>query len=146
MKRRRYVAVRPDFTPFVNLALLLIVFFVWHELARKPVVFGGVLTSVCRKGIEPDHANYVLAIVLINKDSLQLCHFPTGSSCRVNFVTAHRHSSTLRKALYRYRRDAMTPGKLAIVIRPKSKSTVGSFVGVLNELRIAGNLPYLVDL
>jgi hypothetical protein len=142
--RRTYIPIRVDFTPFVNIALLLIVFFVWVKQTQRPVIMGGNMVTGCRKGIEPERSKWVLEILLIDKDTIQFCHFPAGSVCRANFVTTHRGSTKLREALFRNRKQALTPGELAIVIRPNAESTVGGFVDILDELRIAGNLPYLI--
>ena len=143
--RRTYTPIRVDFTPFVSVALLLIVFFVWVMLVERPNVLSVWDVQGCRKGIEPERSKWVLEILLIDKDTIQFCHFPAGSVCRANFVTAHRQSTELREALFRYKKEALIPGELAIIIRPTKESTVGSFVDVLDELRIAGNLPYLID-
>ena len=142
--RRIHTPIRIDFTPFVNLALLLIVFFVWVKMVQQPNALSVWNVQGCRKGIDPERSKWVLEILLINKDTIQFCHFPAGSVCRANFVTVHRESTKLREALLRNKKQAMTAGELAIVIRPTAESTFGSFVDVLDELRVAGNLPYLI--
>jgi biopolymer transport protein ExbD len=131
-------------TPFVSIALLLIVFFVWVKMMQQPNVLSVWGAQGCRKGIEPATSKRVLEILLLDKDTIQFCHFTAGSSCRAHFVTAPGYSGKLREALFRYKKEALVPGELAIVVRLSSDSTIGSFVGVLNELRIAGNLPYLI--
>lgn len=143
--RRTYTPIRIDFTPFVSIALLLIVLFFWVKLVQRPNVVSVWDAQGCRKGIEPERSERVFEILLLDEDTIQFCHFVTGASCRANFVTTYRHSTKLREALFRYRKEVLTPGELAIIIRPSIESTVGSFVDVLDELRIAGNLPYLID-
>ena len=142
--RRPYTPIRIDFTPFVSVALLLIVFFIWVKTVQRLNVLSIWDVQGCRKGIIPERSKRVLEILLLNEDTIQFCHFPAGSVCRSNFVTAPRHSTKLREALHRYRKEALTPGELAIIIRPNEESTVGGFADVLDELRIAGNLPYLI--
>ncbi|QIP12941.1 biopolymer transporter ExbD [Spirosoma aureum] len=142
--RRNRSLPRIDMTPFVSIALLLIVFFVWVKAVQQPTVVSGWDVPGCRKGIIPERSKWVLEIILVDRDTIQFCHFPGGSVCRANFVTAHRHSTKLREALFRHRKEALTPGELAIVVRPCPESTVGNFVDVLDEFRIAGNLPYLL--
>ena len=142
--RRTYTSIRIDFTPFVSIALLLIVFFVWMKMVQRPSVLSVWDVQGCRKGIEPENSKRVLEILLNDGDNLQFCYFPHGSSCRADFVNAPRGSTKLREVLFRYRKEALIPGELAIIIRPNPASTFGSFVDVLDEMRIAGNLPYLL--
>ena len=144
---RLYHPIRIDMTPFVSIALLLIVFFVWIKMRQQPNVLSIWNVQGCRKGIEPARSKNVLEILLLEGDSIQFCHFRTGSVCRANFVNTHRRSTVLREALIRHRPETLiSKGELAIVIRPMAASTFGSFVDVLDELRIAGNLPYLIDM
>ena len=145
MKRRTYTPIRIDFTPFVSVALLLIVFFVWEKTVVKSSTLSVWDAQGCRKGTKPERSNHMLEILLLSGDTIQFCHFPTGSVCRANFITTYRQSMKLRDALFRYRREALTPGELAIVIRPNAESTFSNFVYVLNELRIVGNLPCLIE-
>lgn len=144
MKCWIYLPIRSDFTPFASVALLLIVFFVWAKMVHQPNITNVWDAQGCRKGIEPKRSNRTLEILLVNKDTIQFCHFPTGSVCRANFVTTNQHSTKLQDALFRYREEASAPGELAIVIRPLAESTFGNLAFVLNELRVACNLPYLI--
>lgn len=142
--RYRRTPIRLDFAPFVSIALLLIVFFVWQKIAQQPNVMGATAVTGCRKGIEPSRSKYALDILLLDNDTIQFSYHRAGSVCRANFVTAHHHSTKLRYTLFQHRKAALTPGELAIVIRPLNTSTIGNLVTVLDELRIAGNLPYLI--
>ncbi|SFD79992.1 biopolymer transporter ExbD [Spirosoma endophyticum] len=142
--RRRYNSIRIDFTPFVSIALLLIVFFVWVKMVQRPNVLGVWDVQGCRKGIDPATSKRVLEILLTGKDTVQFCYSSSGAVCRANFIPVNRGSAKLCEALFRYGKETLIPGELAILIRPSSASTIGSFVDVLDELRIAGNLPYLL--
>ncbi|WP_461051867.1 biopolymer transporter ExbD [Spirosoma arcticum] len=144
--RPTYRPIRIDMAPFVSIALLLIVFFIWVKLVQRPTVMSGNMVRGCRKGIEPDRSKKVLDILLLDKNEMQFSHHSVGSVCCANFVTDNANRShKLRQALLRYREEALIPGELAIVIHPMPESTFGNFVDVLDELRICGNLPYLID-
>lgn len=144
--RRTWNVIRIDMTPFVSIALLLMVFFAWLKTIQQPTIMSGNMVTGCRKGIEPERSAHELTILLLGHDTIQFCYHSVGSRCFANFVTAHSRSTKLRQALRQHRRAALTPGELAIVIRPTAASTVGNFAAILNELRMAGDLPYLIHL
>lgn len=142
--RRTYTPIRIDFTPFVSVALLLIVFFVWVKMVHKSSILRIWEQKESQKGVESERRKQVLEILLVDKDIVQFCYFSAGSVCRANFVETDRHSIKLRETLLRHRKEALIPGMLDIIIRPSRESTFGSLAYVLDELRIAGDFPYQV--
>ncbi|MCK8492717.1 biopolymer transporter ExbD [Spirosoma sp. RP8] len=142
--RRKVTSIRIDFSPFANIALLLIAFFVWQKIQEQQNVMGVRDIQGCRKGIEPDRSKSALKILLLDGERIQLYHYPSISVTQKSPVLIKKHSSQLRALLLPYRKAASTSGELTIVIAPKAASTLGTFAYVLNELKIAGNLPYLI--
>lgn len=142
--RRTYTPIRIDMTPFVSIALLLIIFFVWVKMVQRPNVLSAWGDQGCRKGIEPEHSRRVFEIRLLDENTIQFCPASVGSASCASVVTEHRRTTRLREALFSHKKEALLPGELAIVIYPYKKSTVGCLANVLSELRRVGNLPYML--
>jgi hypothetical protein len=143
--RRTYPHTRVDFTPFVSIALLLIVFFVWTKTVQRQNTLIVKHITGCRKGIEPERSRYELSIILSGPDTLQFCYHPAGRIKTTHSLTTICTTRSLYTTLLHYKRAALIPGELAIVIYPLRQSTVGNLVRLLSQLRRVGNLPYLIE-
>ena len=136
--RRKYTPIRVDFTPFVSIALLLIVFFVWVKVAQKPKAmaiyvnedFTNSSRYVCRL-TEPPIVDANLILLANNRIGL-LQYDVYGADAEFTeidySVDELRNNLTLISLKSEY--------GVAVLITPTAQSTFKNLVDVLDELRI----------
>lgn len=139
--RRIYTPIRIDFTPFVSIALLLIVFFVWVKMVQRPnqmqiEAHGG---SMCYRDKRPAAAAHVF--LLANNRIGFLTYRPNGSGAE--FLETHYSTGGIRNQLMgitlNHNYEAI------IVITPTEQATFKNLVDILDELKILGNLRFLLS-
>lgn len=145
LNRRRQrpagILPRPDMTPFVDVALLLIVFFMWLNWLQKPTVLGFSDPGVCRKNGEPDSQEMISLILLPDN------RIGVFQRWQNDFGIARLQQTTyaaLPKLLTDLKRANAT-GHSLILIEPTNQATFGNLVSVLSTLKRVGNLPYLLN-
>ncbi|MBO0948386.1 biopolymer transporter ExbD [Fibrella forsythiae] len=136
MRRTRHTRQLPraDMTPLVNIALLLIVFFVWVKQLQRPVV---VPVHVSLKGKYDAYEPVNATLFLLDHNRIGvLTYLPDGSSAE--FQEVDYSVDGLRSKL-----TNITLAKGAIVsIAPMGQSTCKNLVDVLNEVKLNGRITY----
>lgn len=138
--RRTYTPIRVDMTPFVSIALLLIVFFVWQKERKRPAMLGVTIPAGCHKYGSPVYPRKVIFLYLLDKDRVGVMQYWHGDDI-AELQTTQYGPYALRRMLAVAARSAK--GDAAVVIKPTQYATFRNVVQALNELKIAGNLPYL---
>ena len=132
---------RPDMTPFVDVAFLLIVFFMWLNWLQKPNVLSFSQPGRCWHipGMEP--ATEMLSLILLPDNRVGV--FQRWQN---DFGIARLQETdyqTLPYVLARLKRQNAT-GNAVIIIEPTSQATFGNLVSVLTSLKRVGGLPHLI--
>ncbi|GAB3542426.1 biopolymer transporter ExbD [Spirosoma fluminis] len=142
--RRRRPIPRVDMTPFVSVALLLITFFVGLKMLQRPNAL--VIKDIGRPGKHDinQYPKHVCMIYLQDEDQIKFLQYHHGSELAEIVATSYG-TSGLRRLLHETLKQAGSEEELAIVIKPTDKANLRNIVNVLNELKIAGNLPYLFN-
>ncbi len=136
VKRRTYTPIHTDFTPFVSVALLLIVFFMWVKTAEKPTLLqinvpGGF---ACYYGEHPD-ADATLFLLANNRIG-----FLTYRNSTAKLIETDYSAEGIRKELLSI---TLNHDYGAIVlITPTKSATFKNLVDVIDELRIVGHLQF----
>ncbi|QDK77895.1 hypothetical protein EXU85_04540 [Spirosoma sp. KCTC 42546] len=138
--RRTYAPVRLDFAPFIGVALLLIVFFVFTKATQRPVIMGVTVPNGCRKYESPTYPKKLVALVLLDKDRIGVIQHWHGDDI-VELQQTSFGPEGIRNVLATVGNSAA--GDVAAVIKPTSSATFGNVEAMLRELKRAGTLPYL---
>ncbi len=142
-RRQRPAATlpRPDMTPFVDVALLLIVFFMWLNWLQKPTMLGFSDPGVCRKNNEP-YSQEMISLILLPNNRIYVFQrwqndFGVARLQQTNYAALPRLLAILK------RQNAT--GHSLILIEPTNQATFGNLVWVLSTLKRVGNLRYLTS-
>lgn len=138
--RRTYLPVRIDFAPFVGVALLLIVFFVFTKAIQRPEIMGVTVPTGCRKYESPTSPKKVVTLFLLDKGSIGFMQHWQGDDM-VELGRTDCRPEAIREFL-KTAGKAMT-GDVAVVIKPTPSATFGTVEIILRELKRTGTLPYL---
>lgn len=132
---------RPDMTPFMDVAFLLIVFFIWLNWLQKPNVlsFSQPGRSWHIPGMEP--ATEMLSLILLPKNRVGVFQRWQNDSGIARLLETDYQ--TLPRLLANLKRQNAT-GRSLILIEPTSQATFGNLVSVLTTLKRVGGLPYLI--
>ncbi len=133
---------RSDMTPFVDVALLLIVFFMWLNWLQKPnmldVSVFDKTASYCGTGGPAE----TLSLILLPNNRIYV--FQRWQN---DFGIARLQQTTyaaLPRLLATLKRQNAT-GSTVILIEPTNQATFGNLVSVLSTVKQVGNLPYLIN-
>ena len=131
--RRTRSLPRADMTPLVNIALLLIVFFVWVKQSQRPVT---TLLQAFHKGKYESYAPVHATLFLLAHNRLGLLtYLPDSTSAE--FKAIDYSTEGLRAELAKMAKSATRP---IVVIVPTAQSTFKNIVDVLDELTINGRV------
>ncbi|WP_046580122.1 biopolymer transporter ExbD [Spirosoma radiotolerans] len=139
--RRRYTPIRIDFTPFVSVALLLIVFFFWLKLVQRPNYLPYLLPdrgkSECSEPVSVDAHLFLLA----NNRVGFLTYRPDGSQAELleTGYSVHQIRDQLLSITLNHDYRAI------VAISPTSQATFKNIVDVLDELQILGHIQYYLN-
>ncbi|SOD89071.1 Biopolymer transport protein ExbD/TolR [Spirosoma fluviale] len=90
--RQTYTPIRIDMTPFVSIALLLIVFFVWQKALKRPAILGVTIPADCHKYESPEYPRKVICLYLLDKDQVGIMQYWPRAICphcvSINFFTS----------------------------------------------------------
>ncbi|WP_461112819.1 ExbD/TolR family protein [Spirosoma jeollabukense] len=139
--RQTYASIRTDFTPFVSVAFLLIVFFMWQKEVQRPVIMGITVPAGCRKYEASVHPRKLVTLFLLRDNRIGLMqHWYKDDMAELQTTTYGPEG--VRQALKQISKGARDD--VAVVIKPTRQATFKNVADVLNELKIVGNLPYLL--
>lgn len=135
MRPRRSLRPLPrlDMTPFVNVALLLIVFFVWMKMLQKEKVMGVHLHDNCK--CEDFSTLDAALFLLINNRIGFLTYHP--DKFEAQYIETTYEASQLRKQLIYLKKELNV-----VIIIPSSEATLKNVVDVLDAIRLRGNIVY----
>ncbi|WP_461081393.1 biopolymer transporter ExbD [Spirosoma flavus] len=139
-RRRTYVPLRIDFTPFVSIALLLIIFFFWTKLAAKPNVMRAYLPErFCYwgAGLVPD-AN----ILLLKNNRIGFLTY-SADGTEAELVETGFSANGLKKKLAGIMSNHDYGA--VVMVTPTKESTYRNLVDILDELRVAGRIWYQLN-
>ncbi len=140
LKRRRAAPIlRPDFTPFVSVALLLIVFFVWVKQLQRPNTL--VCPTPFRCKCDQESLRSITTLFLLAHNRVGILRL-TASTDTAVFMETSYHTGKLQRLL---QWPAGSDRLALIVIKPSAQATLGNLVHVLNELRRCRNDRYLLN-
>jgi biopolymer transport protein ExbD len=132
---------RPDMTPFVDVVLLLIVFFMWLNWLQKPNVLGFSQPGRCWHipGMEP--ATEMVSLILLPDNRIGVFQrwqndFGIARLQETDYQTLPRLLADIKRA--------NATGRSIIFIEPTNQATFGNLVSVLTTLKRIGNLPYFI--
>lgn len=138
--RRTYTPIRVDMIPFVSIALLLIVFFVWQKALKRPAMLGVTIPAGCHKYESSEYPRKVICLYLLDKDQVGIMQYWHGDDM-AELQTTQYGPDALRRLLTTAAKSAK--GDVAVVIKPTQYATFRNVVQALNELKLVGDLPYL---
>ena len=138
--RRTYSPVRLDFAPFVGVALLLIVFFVFTKAIQRPVIMGVTVPNGCRKYESPTYPKKLITLFLLDNGRIGFMQHWHGDDM-VELQQTDFRPEGIRNLLTAIGKSAA--GDVAAVIKPSSSATFGNVEAILRELKRTGTLPYL---
>lgn len=134
--RRTYAPLRIDITLFVLIALLLILFFVWAKEKQRPVIMGVTVPAGCHEYDSPTHPHRLVTLYLLGDNQIGcMQHWYKDDMAQLQII----NYATLGKVLRDTRKN-----EAAVVIKPSRQATFRNLADALNELKMAGNLPYLL--
>lgn len=139
--RRTYTPIQIDFTPFVSIALLLIVFFFWVKLVQRPNYMHGSLPvggkSECTEPLAVDAHLFLLA----NNRIGFLTYRPDGSQAELleTGYSVREIRNQLLSITLNHNYGAI------IAISPTNQATFKNIVDVLDELQIIGHIQYYLN-
>ncbi|MBD2751608.1 biopolymer transporter ExbD [Spirosoma validum] len=138
MKRQTYTPIRIDFTPFVNVALLLIVFFVWLKTVQRENVMqmnipGGIM---CYYGWKPKaDAN----LFLLDNNRIGFLNYNLNG-VGPEFIETDYSAAGIKNQLISI---TLNHNYGAIVlITPTKLSTFKNLVDILDEVRMTGHIKF----
>lgn len=139
--RRTYTPIRIDFTPFVSIALLLIVFFFWVKLVQRPNYMQGGLPELSKHGcVDPLAADAHLFLLANNRIGF-LTYRPDGS--QAEFLETGYSVREIRNQLLGITLNHNYGA--TIIISPTNQATFKNIVDVLNELQIVGHIRFWLN-
>lgn len=139
--RQSYASIRTDFTPFVSVAFLLIVFFMWQKEVQRPVIMGVTVPAGCRKYEAPVHPRKLVTLFLLRDNRIGFMqHWHKDDMAELQTTTYGPEG--IRQALKQISKGAKD--EVAVVIKPTRQATFKNVADVFNELKVMGNLPYLL--
>lgn len=130
-----------DMTPLVNIALLLIVFFVWMKQLQRPVAMTLYGPVTCRKYVDgPEPVAITNSLYLLGNNRIGLLTYLPDLK-RMDLVEIELSTDRLRQQL------ALTAQKPhpTVAIVPTPNATVKNLVDVLDELRINGHIQFSIS-
>ena len=130
----------PDMTPFMGVAFLHIVFFIWQNWLQKPNVLGISILDHA-KSSQPYSPSETISLILLPNNRIGV--FQRWQN---DFGIARLQETdyqTLPRLLAKLKRQNAT-GSTVILIEPTKESTFGNLVSVLSTLKQVGGLPYLI--
>lgn len=139
--RRTYSPVRLDFAPFVGVALLIIVFFVFTKAIQRPVIMGVTVPAGCQKYESPTYPKKIVTLFLMGDNRIGFMQHWHGDDM-VELQQTDFRPEGIRKLLATVGKSA-EGNEVAVVIKPTSLATFGNVATALKELKLAENLPYL---
>ena len=133
--RRTYTPIRIDFTPFVSVALLLIVFFMWVKMTQRlnQMAFS-VPDKINRDTVEIDGCNFnstLLTLYLVGNHKILYSFGQLSQQSELR--RADFHSGDLRKTLLYVSKNG---DGLIVVIKPTRLSIFADMVNILDEMTI----------
>ena len=136
VKRRAYTPIHTDFTPFVNVALLLIVFFMWAKMIQKLNLLELALatkSSCDDEYVIHDWRHTILTLYQVKNHQLIYTFSPPGQQPKLVITCLHEcHFREFLDDLSKSSTD-----HLVIIIKPTNESTFADTVDLLDEIRIA---------
>lgn len=132
MKRRTYKPIRIDFTPFVNVALLLIVFFVWLKTAERL----NVMQMNIPGGFNCYYGEYPAADATVFLLSDNRIGFLTYHNDEAEFLETDYSAEGIRKQLMSITLNHEYGA--IVVVTPTEQATFKNLVDIVDEIRIAG--------
>ncbi|WP_080054597.1 biopolymer transporter ExbD [Spirosoma aerolatum] len=143
LTRRISASLRVDFTPFVSVALLLIVFFVWAKMVQRLNVMAlAVPDKINCEYVQIDGWSTILTIYLIGDHNVLYAFGEPGQQS--NLTMAHLQGKAMRGTLLHLSKKLKD--RVVIVIKPTDESTYADIVDMLDEMHLVKFKRYaLVD-
>lgn len=140
-RRRPALFLRPDLTPFVSIALLLIVFFMWVQQLERPTASTLIVPPkhyVCVYA-EPPKTEAILFLLAYNRIGIFRFGCDDGTA---EFLETDYSPSGLRCFLQALKRPNH---RVTLIIKPTDQATIGNLVYLLNELKNSDKLPFILS-
>ncbi|GAB2518757.1 hypothetical protein GCM10027085_05570 [Spirosoma aerophilum] len=103
-------------------------------------MLGVTIPAGCHKYASPEYPRKVIVLYLLHKDRVGVVQYWHGDDMAELQTTAYGPDA-LRRLLATAAKSAR--GDVAVVIKPTQYATFRNVAQALNELKTAGNLPYL---
>lgn len=144
--RSKKASTRVDLTAMVDLAFLLITFFMLTTTLAKPQAMDLGMPDKDDKKIDqlPVPASRTMSVLLGSKDKLE---YFVGEPGKVPPIITNYGKSGIRKALIEnYKRIKEQSGgkEMIVLIKPSDKSNYKNMVDILDELKIANIQIYAI--
>jgi biopolymer transport protein ExbD len=136
--RPRFRPVPIDMTPFVSVALMLIVFFVWLKMIQKEQEMGFVAPEHCK--CDPDVSPITASLFLLDSNKIGFLTYDFQNSS-AEYSEIGYTSTSLRRMLAK----KITRNDSIILVKPTAESTFKNLVNLLDEIQIHGGIQYRLD-
>ena len=139
--RSKKASTRIDLTAMVDLAFLLITFFIMTTTLAKPKAMDMVMPDKSKKDVQlPVPETRTMTVLLGSNDKLEWYIGAPGKSAP---TLDNYGKSGIRKALIEENKkiEASHAGPdnyMIVLVKPSDKSTYKNFVAILDEIKIAG--------
>lgn len=143
--RRSKQALRVDLTAMVDLAFLLITFFILTTTLAKPKIMK-VAMPVANAEPEPSGASRSLTICL-GADDKAMWYLGTADEPLVSATVTNYGKDGLRRVINNMRQKVReTTGKtMLVLVKPSAKSVYSNLVNTIDELNIAAVDQYSIS-
>lgn len=143
---RRTAPPRIDLTPMVDLAFLLLTFFIFNTTLSRPVAFTALLPA---DSTDSTHIARTGAVTLVAGEKGIL--FYPGNDFSAGVPVDYKTPELLRAKLLSVQQNLLrhegNDDKLFVMIKPTSKAAFGNVVNLLDEMKICSIKRYtLTDL
>jgi len=138
--RSKKASTRIDLTAMVDLAFLLITFFIMTTTLAKPKAMDMVMPDKSKKDVQlPVPETRTMTVLLGSNDKIEWWIGPAGSTTH----TDNFGKDGIRKTLVEQDKkiQATHAGKdnyMIVLVKPSDKSTYKDFVNMIDEMNIAG--------
>ena len=147
--RSKKASTRIDLTAMVDLAFLLITFFIMTTTLAKPKAMDMFMPDKSKKDVQlPVPETRTMTVLLGSNDKLEWYVGPVGSKATID----NYNKTGIRKALIDNDKQiqathAGPENYMIVLVKPSDKSNYKNFVSILDEINIAGIKSYgVVDI
>lgn len=134
-KRSKKVSTKVDMTPMVDLAFLLITFFMLATTLQKQQIMT-YRTPPMEKPVDPPELKASKAMTIILGEENKIFYYFIDQNGQPEFFETDYTSEGIRKVLLE--RKQLAGEELSVIVKPMETSSYQNFVDIMDEFAITG--------